>query len=78
MADLRPLHAQRRQLHERAHELLMAPVVDRGALELLRAGHVQLVDAGSRRIVEAVADAADVLTPEQRLRFAGHLRQLML
>ncbi len=78
MADLRPAHAQRRQMHARAHALLMAPVVDRAALEGLRAAHVQGVDADSRRIVEAVADAADVLTPEQRLRFAGHLRQLML
>lgn len=78
MADLRPAHEQRRQMHVRAHALLMAPVVDRATLEQLRAGHVQQVDAGSRRIVEAVADAADVLTPEQRLRFAGHLRQLML
>jgi Spy/CpxP family protein refolding chaperone len=77
MADLRPLHEQRRQTYARAHALLMAPVVDRAALEQLRTAHVQQFDAGSRRILEAVADAADVLTPEQRLRFAGHLRQLM-
>jgi Spy/CpxP family protein refolding chaperone len=77
MADLRPLHEQRRQTYARAHALLMAPVVDRAALEQQRAAQVQGFDAGSRRILEAVADAADVLTPEQRLRFAGHLRQLM-
>ncbi|MGH8854789.1 MAG: periplasmic heavy metal sensor, partial [Telluria sp.] len=77
MADLRPAHEQRNQLYARAHSLLMAPVVDRAALEQLRAAHVQQFDAGSRRILEAVADAADVLTPEQRARFAGHLRQLM-
>lgn len=77
MADLRPAHEERRQTMARAHALLMAPVVDRAALEQLRIAHVQQFDAGSRRILEAVADAADVLTPEQRLRFAGHLRQLM-
>jgi len=77
MADLRPLHEERRQTYARAHALLMAPVVDRAALEQLRAAQVQGFDAGSRRILEAVADAADILTPEQRLRFAGHLRQLM-
>lgn len=78
MADLRPLHEQRRQTYASAHALLMAPVVDRAALEQLRAAHVQQFDNGSRRIMEAVADAADVLTPAQRLRFAGHLRQVML
>ena len=77
MADLRPLHEQRRQTYARAHALLMAPVVDRAGLEQLRAAQVQQFDAGSRRILEAVADAADVLTPEQRARFAGHLKQLM-
>jgi Spy/CpxP family protein refolding chaperone len=71
------LHEQRRQTYARAHTLLMTPVDDRAALEQLRTAHVQQFDAGSRRILEAVADAADVLTPEQRLRFAGHLRQLM-
>ncbi|VXB48616.1 periplasmic heavy metal sensor [Massilia sp. 9I] len=78
MADLRPMHEQRKQIFASAHALLMAPVVDRAALEQLRAAHVQEFDAGSRRILEAVADAADLLTPAQRLRFAGHLRQVML
>jgi len=78
MAELRPLHAQRGQLHARAHALLMAPVVDRGALEQLRLQHLQQADAASRLIVDAVAEAADVLAPEQRARFAGHLMQLML
>ena len=77
MAELRPIHEQHRQTHERAHALLMAPVVDRAALEQLRAAQVQGFDAGSRRILEAVADAAERLTPEQRARFAAHLRQLM-
>lgn len=78
MAELRSLHAQRDQLHARAHALLMAPVVDRNALEQLQRQYVQQADAGSRLIVDALADAADVLTPEQRARFAGHLKQVML
>lgn len=77
MADLRAGHAKNHKMHARAHELLMAPMVDRAALEQLRLVHVRQVDAGSRRIVEAVADAADVLTPEQRAGFAGHLKHLM-
>ena len=77
MADLRPAHAQFGQAHARAHELLMAPVIDRGALEQLRAEQMQRMDFASRRILTAVEDAADVLTPEQRAKFAAHLRARM-
>ena len=77
VADLRPAHEQLRQGHIRAHALLMAPVIDRAALEQLRAAQMQQMDAISRRILAAVEDAADVLTPEQRARFAGHLKHGM-
>ncbi len=74
MADLRPVHEQIGQANARAHELLMAPVIDRAALEQLRAAQMQRMDFISRRILAAVEDVADVLTPEQRAKFAGHLR----
>jgi protein CpxP len=77
MADLRPAHAQFRQAHARAHELLTAPVIDRAALEQLRAVQMQRMDFISRRILTAVEDAADVLTPEQRAKFGAHLRARM-
>jgi Spy/CpxP family protein refolding chaperone len=77
MADLRPAHEQFRQAHARAHELLMAPVIDRAALEQLRAAQMQRMDFISRRILAAVEDAADVLTPEQRAKLAEHLRAHM-
>jgi Spy/CpxP family protein refolding chaperone len=55
----------------------MAPVVDRAALEQLRVEQMQRMDLVSRRILVAVEDAADVLTPEQRARFAEQLRSRM-
>ena len=76
-ADLQPLHGQLRDAHKRVHELLMQPVVDRGALEALRVEQVQRIDAVSKRVLAAVADAADVLTPEQRVRFAEHMQKRM-
>jgi periplasmic protein CpxP/Spy len=75
-ADVQPLRAQFRDAHKRAHELLMQPTVDRMALERLRAEQMQRADAISKRLVTAVADAAEVLTPEQRVRFQKHLQRM--
>jgi Spy/CpxP family protein refolding chaperone len=55
----------------------MAPTIDRVALERLRVEQVQNVDALSKRILAAVEDAAEVLTPEQRQKFARHLQGRM-
>jgi protein CpxP len=76
-ADIAPFHQQLHQVHARAHELLMQPHVDRAALESLRADEVRQIDATSRRLVRAVADAADMLTPEQRQRLFAQLHRHM-
>jgi protein CpxP len=75
--DLQPMRGQLREAHQRVHELLMQPVIDRVALEALRAEQVQRVDAASKRLLAAVTDAADILTPEQRTRFAEHMQKRM-
>ena len=76
-ADLQPMRGQMRDAHQRVHELLRQPVIDRAALEALRVEQVQRVDALSKRMLTAVTDAADILTPEQRARFAEHLQKRM-
>lgn len=73
-AEMAPVHAQLRQAHERARQLLMQPRVDRAALEELRAAQMRQLDAASRRLVERLADAADILTPEQRTRLFQHMQ----
>ena len=50
----------------RAAELLTQPKVDRAAIEAFRAEQLALADAASKRFAQAVGDAAEVLTPEQR------------
>jgi protein CpxP len=77
VTDVRPAHEQFRESHAQAHALLMAPVVDRMALERWRAEQMQRMDAISRRVLSAVEDGADVLTPEQRARCASRLGSLM-
>ncbi|MDQ1920397.1 Spy/CpxP family protein refolding chaperone [Massilia pseudoviolaceinigra] len=76
-ADVQPMHREHKASREKARTLLSAPTIDRVALEQLRVDEVQRLDHVSKRILEAVADAADVLTPEQRVRFAAHMKKRM-
>ena len=68
--DLLPVRGQMRDTRRQALELLSQPSVDRGALEALRAEKLRLADQASRRLAAAIADVADVLTPEQRRALA--------
>ena len=75
--DVMPAHERFQAAHTRAHELLTAPVIDRAALEQLRAGQMRQMDVVSRRLVLAAEDAAETLTPEQRVALAEHIKQHM-
>ena len=70
--DLAPLRGQAMETRKQAIELLSAPNVDRAAIEKLRVSKLQRADAASKRITQAFADAAEVLTPEQRKKLAEH------
>jgi len=70
--DLAPLRGQAMETRKQAMELLSAPSIDRAAIEKLRAAKLQHADAASRRVTQAFADAAEVLTPEQRKKLAEH------
>ena len=72
-ADLRTLHEAHHARRESFVQALVA--ADRGALEQLRSEELAAAEGASQRIVKALADAADVLTPEQRQRLAeAHAR----
>jgi periplasmic protein CpxP/Spy len=51
-------------------DLLTQQTIDRPALERLRADQIATHDAVSKRLVQAVADAAETLTPEQRRKLS--------
>ena len=70
--DLAPLRGQAMETRKQAMELLSAPNVDRAAIEKLRVSKLQRADAASKRVTQAFADAAEVLTPEQRKKLAEH------
>ena len=69
--ELGTVHGQLRDAHVRAHALLLGPTVDRAGLEALRVQQMQALDQASRRMFATLADAAEVLTPEQRQRIAA-------
>jgi protein CpxP len=56
-----------------ARELLTQPTIDRAALEKLRVEQIATHEAVSKQLVQAVADAADALTPEQRRKIIDML-----
>jgi len=64
--DLEALHEQNGGIHKELHDIFTAPVIDRAKLEAVRAEHMAALDQASKRCATALADAADVLTPEQR------------
>ena len=75
--DLAPVHDELVLGRRQAVEILTSAQVDRAALEAHRARQMQLLTTVSERLTVAVADAADVLTPEQRAKAADKLSRHM-
>jgi len=66
VTDLAPMREKMLAARQQARALLTGPTVDRAAIEKLRAEQVANIDALTKRITQALGDAADVLTPDQR------------
>jgi Spy/CpxP family protein refolding chaperone len=70
-AAVQDLAQMREQHHRNRQALLQAltqPTIDRATLGDIRHAELQLVDTASERIVIALGDIAEVLTPEQRTK----------
>ena len=57
------------------HEAITAPSIDRSRIEALRAEQLKSLDEASKRMVTAITDAAEVLSPEQRAALAAEIRK---
>src|SRR4029434_5741684 len=68
--DLAPMREQHHQNKQTMLQSLTQPTIDRMALGDIRRAELQLVERASERMVAALADVAEVLTPEQRTRLA--------
>ena len=77
--DLMPIRAEFLESRQAGEMLglLTAPTVDRAAIESFRAEKMVLADQASRRIAQALGEAAEVLTPEQRTEVGERLKFLM-
>jgi Spy/CpxP family protein refolding chaperone len=75
MKELQPLREQHRTARRQVVEILSKPQIDRAALEAVRAQELQLAETFSRRITQSLADAAEVLTPEQRTKLAERVQR---
>ena len=66
IGELIPLREQHAANRESLIEALKQSTIDRDKLSELRQATLQLADTASSRIIDAIADSGEVLTPEQR------------
>jgi periplasmic protein CpxP/Spy len=64
--ELMPERADLHEFRDELAALIAAPEIDREAAERLRAEKIETIDRASRRMTDALIEAAEVLTPEQR------------
>jgi periplasmic protein CpxP/Spy len=64
--DLYAARDQRQQNRRAMAEALAAATIDRAKVEQLRGDRMKIADATSKRLTDALVEAAEVLTPAQR------------
>jgi Spy/CpxP family protein refolding chaperone len=69
--DLAPLRQQHMQARRTTMQLLSAPTIDRAQLESIRVQQMQLADTATKRMTQAMADSAEVLSPDQRVKLVA-------
>jgi periplasmic protein CpxP/Spy len=74
-ADLAAQRDVDRNLREKALQIFTAPTVDATAAEAVRQQISAQHDQGSKRMLQAMLDAAKVLTPEQRAKLGDRMRE---
>jgi len=72
--DLLPMREKAQAARQRGHELLTRTTIDRAAIEAFRAEQMAQMDAISKRVAQAIGDAATILTVEQRKKIEDRMR----
>ena len=66
ISEMRPLREQRRAAQAQLATLLKAETIDRAAIDKLRLEQLAAAETVTKRMGQAIAEAAEVLTPAQR------------
>ncbi len=74
--DVYPLRADMQTARDEAIDILTAPSVDTDKLEALRAKQMANAETATKRFTEALADAASVMTDEQRAKLKSRIDAL--
>ncbi|HZR70392.1 MAG TPA: periplasmic heavy metal sensor [Burkholderiales bacterium] len=74
-SDIRPLEQKLRDGRRAGLDLLSRPTIDRNAIEAQRAQQAALREQISQRTTQAMADLAEVLTPDQRAALAKRMSE---
>ncbi len=67
--DMKPLHDKRVENRRAMADAMQAPTIDKAKIEALRQEQMKTADAGSKRFTQALTDAGDVLSVQQRQAF---------
>jgi protein CpxP len=73
--DMKAAHESHSAAFKQFHEAITAPSIDRARLESLRAEQIRSLDEASKRLVTAISDAAEVLSPDQRAALAKQIEE---
>jgi Spy/CpxP family protein refolding chaperone len=73
--DLKAQRQNAQALHERSLQIFTAPTVDAAAAESVRQQMLAQHDASSRRMLQAMLDISNVLTPDQRAKLGQLIQQ---
>jgi Spy/CpxP family protein refolding chaperone len=74
-ADLKTQRTAGRGLHEKSLQIFTAPTVDAAAAESVRQQMLAQHDTVSHRVLQAMLDISNVLTPEQRATLGEQIKQ---
>jgi Spy/CpxP family protein refolding chaperone len=73
--DVLAMRDQHVAAHAKFKQILSAEQIDRAQLETLRQQQIQALDSASQRLSAALADAAEVLSPEQRKQLFANIEK---
>lgn len=73
--DVLPLREKAQGVRKQLTDLLTQPTIDRAQLEKLRAEQMANAETLTKRMTQALADAGEVLTPDQRKKVADRMEE---